>query len=144
MNTSVNHINATANNANVNAKNATEKQFIDANYSNGFLSVGIYNPAERNIVQPIFFKNAANALNYAFLLKKRHGINIARRAFDLIQWEIKRTGAISTRAAQRITETAQAETAQETAKEVGRSEVDNQTAKEKTTRKRATKAAENA
>jgi len=54
--------------------------------------------AESTTTELVNFSNAANALNYAFLLKKRHGITIAKRAFDLILWEIKRTGAVSTRA----------------------------------------------
>ena len=72
--------------------------FIDANLIAGRLSVGVYHMAERTTTESVNFSNAANALNYAFLLKKRHGITIARRAFDLILWEIKRTGAVSSRA----------------------------------------------
>lgn len=107
-------VNTTANNvANTAAANIIVPSFIDANYNAGRLSVGIYHMAERTITEAINFTNAANALNYAFLLKKRHGINIARRAFDLIMWEIKRTGAISTRA-QRRAEAAKA-TAEPTA-----------------------------
>lgn len=72
--------------------------FVDANFTAGRLSVGVYHMAERTTTDSVNFSNAANALNYAFLLKKRHGITIARRAFDLILWEIKRTGALSSRA----------------------------------------------
>lgn len=72
--------------------------FVDANYTAGRLSVGVYHMAERTTTESVNFSNAANALNYAFLLKKRLGITIARRALDLILWEIKRTGAISNRA----------------------------------------------
>lgn len=100
MNTSVNNPAPAAN-------NIIMSSFIDANYIAGRLSVGIYHLAERITTDTVNFTNAANALNYAFLLKKRHGINIAARAFDLIMWEIKRTGAISTRA-QRKTEAAKA------------------------------------
>ncbi len=88
----------TAANTTVNPNNFIVPSFIDANYISGRLSVGIYHMAEHNTTESVKFTNAANALNYAFLLKKRHGIIIARRALDLILWEIKRTGAVSTRA----------------------------------------------
>lgn len=97
MNATVNTT-AAANTIATTANNFVVPQFIDTNYKAGRLSVGIYNAAERTTTEAINFTNAANALNYAFLLKKRHGIFIARRAFDLILWEIKRTGAVSTRA----------------------------------------------
>lgn len=105
MNTSVN---TTANTtAAVNPNNFVVPSFIDANFIAGRLSVGIYHMADRTTTDSFNFTNAANALNYAFLLKKRHGITIARRAFELIMWEIRRTGAISTRA-QRKAEAAKA------------------------------------
>lgn len=85
-------------NTSANSNNFIVPSFIDANFIAGRLSVGIYHMAERTITESVNFTNAANALNYAFLLKKRHGIIISRRAFDLILWEIKRTGAISNRA----------------------------------------------
>lgn len=81
-----------------NAQKFIVPSFVDANFIAGRLSVGVYHMAERTTTESFNFSNAANALNYAFLLKKRHGITIARRAFDLILWEIKRTGAISSRA----------------------------------------------
>lgn len=90
MNTSVN--------TSAKSNNFIVPSFIDANFNAGRLSVGIYHMAERTTTESVRFSNAANALNYAFLLKKRHGITIARRAFDLIMWEIHRTGAVSTRA----------------------------------------------
>lgn len=139
-------VNTTANNvANTAAANIIVPTFIDANYNAGRLSVGVYHMAERTITEAINFTNAANALNYAFLLKKRHGINIARRAFDLIMWEIKRTGAISTRA-QRKAEAAKATaepTAEPTAEQT--TEPTEATASknvEKPKRKRAAKVAE--
>ena len=93
----------------VNPNNFVVPSFIDANFVAGRLSVGIYHMADRTTTDTIHFSNAANALNYAFLLKKRHGITIARRAFELILWEVRRTGAISTRA-QRKAEAAKAVT----------------------------------
>lgn len=72
--------------------------FVDANFVAGRLYVGVYHMAEHSLTEGIYFNNAANAFNYAFLLKKRHGITIARRAFDLIRWAIVRTGAVSSRA----------------------------------------------
>ena len=75
--------------------------FIDAAYNHGIVTVSIYNTAERTESEVCNFSNAANALNYAFLLKKRHGLIIARRAMELIKWVVERTGAISTRAAAR-------------------------------------------
>lgn len=88
----------TSANITANPNNFVVPSFINASYSAGRLSVGVYHMAERTTTEAVNFANAANALNYAFLLKKRHGITIARRAFDLILWEIKRTGAVSTRA----------------------------------------------
>ncbi|MDE6267345.1 MAG: hypothetical protein K2M07_08365 [Muribaculaceae bacterium] len=110
MNTSVN---TTANTtAAVNPNNFVVPSFIDANFIAGRLSVGIYHMADRTTTDTTNFTNAANALNYAFLLKKRYGITIARRAFELIMWEVRRTGAISTRA-QRKAEAAKAVTTAE-------------------------------
>lgn len=103
MNASVN----TTVNTTANPNNFVVQSFIDANFIAGRLSVGIYHMADRTTTDTINFTNAANALNYAFLLKKRHGITIARRAFELIMWEVRRTGAISTRA-QRKAEAAKA------------------------------------
>lgn len=75
--------------------------FIDAAYNHGLVTVSVYNTIDRSESEVCHFANAANALNYAFLLKKRHGLLIARRAMELIKWVIDRTGAISTRAAAR-------------------------------------------
>lgn len=88
----------TSANITANPNNFVVPSFINASCSAGLLSVGVYHMAERTTTEAVNFTNAANALNYAFLLKKRHGITISRRAFDLIMWEIKRTGAVSTRA----------------------------------------------
>ena len=138
-------VNTTANNvANTTAANIIVPTFIDANYNAGRLSVGIYHMAERTITEAINFTNAANALNYAFLLKKRHGINIARRAFDLIMWEIKRTGAISTRA-QRKAEAAKATaepTTEPPTEPTEAPKAEKVEAEEKPKRKRAAKVAE--
>lgn len=97
-----------ATNTAANSNNFVVPSFVDANFIAGCLSVGVYHMAERVVSESVKFKNAANALNYAFLLKKRHGITIARRAFDLIIWEIKRTGAVSTRAKARAEAKAEA------------------------------------
>lgn len=60
------------------------------------ISVGVY-MSDRSITRICNFTNAANALNYAFMLK---GDNcpISKNAMALIKAEIKRTGAVSTRA----------------------------------------------
>ncbi|WP_289763809.1 hypothetical protein [uncultured Duncaniella sp.] len=87
----------TANTA-LNPKNFIVPSFINATFVAGRLSVGIYNMAERTTTDSIRFSNATNAMNYAFLLQKRHGLYIARRAFDLLLWEIQRKGAASNRA----------------------------------------------
>lgn len=60
------------------------------------LSVGTY-MSDRSIWHICNFTNAANALNYAFLLKKEN-CPISKNAFALIQSEIKRTNAVSSRA----------------------------------------------
>ena len=75
--------------------------FIDAAYSHGIVTVSIYDTVKRTESEVCNFSNAANAMNYAFLLKKRYGLIIARRAMELIKWVVERTGAISTRAAAR-------------------------------------------
>lgn len=141
MNASVNTTANTTTSAIENSYKYVVPQFVDANYNAGRLSVGVYHMADRTTTEAIIFTNAANALNYAFLLKKRHGINIARRAFDLILWEIKRTGAISTRA-QRKAEAAKA-TAEPTAEPTTEPTEAPTTEKvEKPKRKRAAKVAE--
>lgn len=93
-------MNATVNNTTT-AAALSIPVFIDAAYKHGIVTVSIYNTAERTESEVCNFTNAANALNYAFLLKKRHGLIIARRAMELIKWVVERTGAISTRAAAR-------------------------------------------
>lgn len=60
------------------------------------ISVGTY-MSDRSIWHICNFTNAANALNYAFMLKG-HNCPISKNAMALIQAEIKRTGAVSTRA----------------------------------------------
>lgn len=75
--------------------------FIDAAYNHGIVTVSVYDTTNNTDAEACNFTNAANALNYAFLLKKRHGLIISRRAMELISWVIARTGAISTRAAMR-------------------------------------------
>lgn len=60
------------------------------------ISVGTY-MSDRSIWHICNFTNAANALNYAFMLKGEN-CPISKNAMALIQAEIKRTGAISTRA----------------------------------------------
>lgn len=64
------------------------------------ISVGTY-MSDRSIWHICNFTNAANALNYAFMLK---GDNcpISKNAFALLQAEIKRTGAVSNRTKARI------------------------------------------
>lgn len=53
--------------------------------------------SDRSIWHICNFTNAANALNYAFMLKSEN-CPISKNAFALLQAEIKRTGAISNRA----------------------------------------------
>lgn len=60
------------------------------------ISVGTY-MSDRSIWHICNFTNAANALNYAFMLKSEN-CPISKNAFALLQAEIKRTGAISNRA----------------------------------------------
>lgn len=60
------------------------------------ISVGTY-MSDRSIWHICNFNNAANALNYAFMLKGEN-CPISKNAFALLQAEIKRTGAVSTRA----------------------------------------------
>lgn len=60
------------------------------------VTVGIY-MSDSSIVRLCSFSNAANALNYAFMLKAEN-CPISKNAFALLQSEIKRTGAVSTRA----------------------------------------------
>lgn len=59
------------------------------------VSVGTY-MSDRSIWHICNFTNAANALNYAFMLKGEN-CPISKNAFAFLQAEIKRTGAISTR-----------------------------------------------
>lgn len=60
------------------------------------ISVGTY-MSDRSIWHICNFTNAANALNYAFMLKGEK-CPISKNAFALLQAEIKRTGAVSNRA----------------------------------------------
>lgn len=60
------------------------------------ISVGTY-MSDRSIWHICNFTNAANALNYAFMLKGEN-CPISKNAFALLQAEIKRTGAVSSRA----------------------------------------------
>ena len=60
------------------------------------ISVGTY-MSDRSIWHICNFTNAANALNYAFMLKGEN-CPISKNAFALLKAEIKRTGAISNRA----------------------------------------------
>lgn len=60
------------------------------------VSVGTY-MSDRSIWHICNFTNAANALNYAFMLKGEN-CPISKNAFALLKAEIKRTGAVSTRA----------------------------------------------
>ena len=59
------------------------------------ISVGTY-MSDRSIWHICNFTNAANALNYAFMLKGEN-CPISKNAFALLQAEIKRTGAVSSR-----------------------------------------------
>lgn len=60
------------------------------------ISVGVY-MSDRSIQKICNFTNAANALNYAFMLKGEN-CPISKNAFALLQAEIKRTNAVSSRA----------------------------------------------
>ena len=60
------------------------------------ISVGTY-MSDRSISKICNFTNAANALNYAFILKEDK-CPISKKAFALLLAEIKRTGAVSSRA----------------------------------------------
>lgn len=60
------------------------------------ISVGTY-MSDRSIWHICNFTNAANALNYAFMLKGEN-CPISKNAFALLQAEIKRTNAVSNRA----------------------------------------------
>lgn len=71
------------------------------------ISVGTY-MSDRSIWHICNFTNAANALNYAFMLKAEN-CPISKNAFALLQAEIKRTGAISNRAKARQEAKAKAE-----------------------------------
>lgn len=75
--------------------------------ASALISVGTY-MSDRSIWHICNFTNAANALNYAFMLK---GDNcpISKNAFALLQAEIKRTGAVSNRAKARAEAKAKAE-----------------------------------
>ena len=79
----------TSANVTANPNNFVVPSFINASYSAGLLSVGVYHMAERTTTEAVNFANAANALNYAFSSKSVTEFGfIARRAFDLIMWEI--------------------------------------------------------
>lgn len=71
------------------------------------ISVGTY-MSDRSIWHICNFTNAANALNYAFMLKGEN-CPISKNAFALLQAEIKRTGAVSNRAKARAEAMAKAE-----------------------------------
>ena len=71
------------------------------------VSVGTY-MSDRSIWHICNFTNAANALNYAFMLKGEN-CPISKNAFALLQAEIKRTGAVSNRAKARAEAKAKAE-----------------------------------
>ena len=75
------------------------------------ISVGTY-MSDRSIWHICNFTNAANALNYAFMLKGEN-CPISKNAMAFIQAEIKRTGAISTRAKARQEAKAKAKAEQE-------------------------------
>lgn len=60
------------------------------------ISVGAY-MSDHSITRLCNFTNAANALNYAFLLKTEN-CPISKHAFALLRAEIKRSNAVSTRA----------------------------------------------
>ncbi len=75
------------------------------------ISVGTY-MSDRSIWHICNFTNAANALNYAFMLKGEN-CPISKNAMALIQAEIKRTGAISTHAKARQEAKAKAKAEQE-------------------------------
>lgn len=74
------------------------------------ISVGTY-MSDRSIWHICNFTNAANALNYAFMLKGEN-CPISKNAFALLQAEIKRTGAISNRAKARAEAKQKADAAQ--------------------------------
>lgn len=71
------------------------------------VSVGTY-MSDRSIWHICNFTNAANALNYAFMLKGEN-CPISKNAMALLQAEIKRTGAVSNRAKARAEAKAKAE-----------------------------------
>lgn len=84
------------------------------------ISVGTY-MSDRSIWNICNFTNAANALNYAFMLKGEN-CPISKNAMALIQAEIKRTGAVSTRAKARQEAEAK-ERAEQEAKDKAEAEV---------------------
>lgn len=71
------------------------------------ITVGVY-MSNRTIARICNFTNAANALKYAFILKADN-CPISKSAFALLTAEIKRTGAVSTRAQMRAKAKAAAE-----------------------------------
>lgn len=79
------------------------------------ISVGTY-MSDRSIWHICNFTNAANALNYTFMLKGEN-CPISKNAFALLQAEIKRTGAVSNRAKARAEAEAKAEKEAEPVKE---------------------------
>ncbi len=83
------------------------------------ISVGTY-MSDRSIWHICNFGNAANALNYAFMLKGEN-CPISKHAFALLQAEIKRTGAVSTRA-QKAAEAKAEKEAEATKEEVAQAE----------------------
>ena len=97
------------------------------------ICVGTY-MSDRSIWHICNFTNAANALNYAFMLKGEN-CPISKNAFALLQAEIKRTGAVSSRAKAR-----QEAKAKEEAEEKARAE---QEAKDKAKAEEAAKPKQN-
>ena len=71
------------------------------------ISVGTY-MSDRSIWHICNFNNAANALNYAFMLKGEN-CPVSRNALTLLKAEIKRTGAVSNRAKARAEAKAEVE-----------------------------------
>lgn len=65
------------------------------------VTVGVF-MADRSIVKTCNFTNPANARNYAYMLKASENCAVSKPAMAFLNAEIKRTGAISTRAAARM------------------------------------------
>lgn len=65
------------------------------------VTVGVF-MADRSIVKTCNFTNPANARNYAYMLKASENCAVSKPAMAFLNAEIKRTGAISSRAAARM------------------------------------------